>query len=63
MSHGIGENNFQLHFGWELKELTFENLYKNWKTESLKYYWKKLPLHVVSMTDAWQRAARQHEQK
>jgi hypothetical protein len=61
ISHAICETNLRLHFSWQVKELTFENLYKNWKTESLKYYWKKLPLHVVPPTEAWYHTARREE--
>ncbi len=56
-SHGVAETNLRLHYSWELPDLTFENLYRGWKTESLVYYWKKVPLRVVPFTDAWRQAA------
>ena len=57
MSHGICESNLRMHYGGELPELTFENLYRHWKTDHLKYYWKSQPLHIVPFTDAWHRGA------
>jgi ectoine hydroxylase-related dioxygenase (phytanoyl-CoA dioxygenase family) len=63
ITHAICETNLRVHFSWQNKELTFENLYKNWKNESLKYYWKKQPIHVVPYTEAWYQTAKKDEKK
>jgi hypothetical protein len=57
VSHAVCESNLRLHYSWEIPDLTFETLYRSWGREDLKYYWKKLPLHVVPFTQAWHDAA------
>lgn len=64
VSHGICESNLRMHCSWAIGELTFENLYRTWRNEQLKYYWKRIPLHVVPFNEAWHlKATRQDERK
>ncbi|HET6486211.1 MAG TPA: phytanoyl-CoA dioxygenase family protein [Spirochaetia bacterium] len=58
VTHAVGEGSLKPHYHWQVPELTYENIYRDWKSEDLKFYWKKLPLHVVPLTDAWAKMAR-----
>jgi hypothetical protein len=57
VSHGVGERNIRLHYSWEIPDLTFETLYRDWTHDELKYYWKKLPLRIVPFSEAWHDSA------
>jgi len=34
-------------------ELSWENIYANWKSDDLKYYWKSLPLQLIPWDDTY----------
>ncbi len=44
----VEQGSLGLHF----KEMTWEEVYKDWKSDDLKYYWRKLPLKMSSPWDA-----------
>ena len=44
----VEQGSLGLHF----KEMTWEEVYRDWKTDELKYYWKDLPLKIASPWDA-----------
>lgn len=39
-------------------ELTWEEIYADWKSDDLKYYWRKLPLHLSPWDDNYLKPAR-----
>lgn len=35
--------NFEPHHGWRIDSLTWESIYRNWKSKELQYYWNDYP--------------------
>ena len=36
----VFSTNLDPHHGWRIEDLDWEFIYRNWKEESLKYYWR-----------------------
>jgi len=43
VSHAIAESNLPPHFNWSGPQFNWDNLSKDWKDQSLRRYWKRVP--------------------
>lgn len=54
VSQPVVESSFQPHHG----QLSWEEVYENWKSPQFQYYWRDLPLHYVEWSSRYHQAAK-----